>query len=170
MKDRRCDPQHKEQHGQHHAQRHDRDAHGEQVDGRSVASRVRLPAFSDRADASPRRTVEAGSASPGLDGGPPPLRSLCRRRSTGRSLPEVLVLEGKPMCKVLQHAIRRSRAGPSSPAPSAIDVARHLLVLLLTLGCVAGALVPQLAPKTYMRWCGTMKTSADDASRGNASR
>ena len=52
------------------------------------------------------------------------------------------------MCKVLQHAIRRSRAGPSSPAPSAIDVARRLLVLLLTLGCVAGALVPQLAPKT----------------------
>ena len=52
------------------------------------------------------------------------------------------------MCKVLQHANRRSRAGPSSPAPSAIDVARHLLVLLLTLGCVAGALVPQLASKT----------------------
>ena len=42
------------------------------------------------------------------------------------------------MYKVLQHAIRRFGAGPSSPAPSAIDVVRHLLVLLLMLGCVVG--------------------------------
>ena len=42
------------------------------------------------------------------------------------------------MCKVLRHAFRRSAAGPSSPAPSPIGVARHLLVLVLMLGCLAG--------------------------------
>ena len=42
------------------------------------------------------------------------------------------------MWKVLQHAVRRSGARPSSPAPSAIDAVRHLLVLLLMLGCAAG--------------------------------
>ena len=55
-----------------------------------------------------------------------------------RRLPEVPVLEGKLMWKVLRHAVRRSGARPSSPAPSAIDAVRHLLVLLLMLGCAAG--------------------------------
>ena len=42
------------------------------------------------------------------------------------------------MCEVLQHAVRRSGAAPFSPAPSAIDAARHLLVSLLMLACVTG--------------------------------
>ena len=42
------------------------------------------------------------------------------------------------MYKVLQHAFRRSGAAPSSVAPSPIDVAKRLPVMLLMLGCLAG--------------------------------
>ena len=84
------------------------------------------------------RTVEAGAQVTVSIAAPRGYAPLCRRRSTGRRLTEVLVLEGKLMWKVLQHAVRRSGARPSSPAPSAIDAVRHLLVSLLMLGCLAG--------------------------------
>ena len=109
---------------------------------RSVSSRVRLPGFSGRRgrqmQPSRPRTVEAGVQVTVSIAAPRGYAPLCRRRSTRRRLPEVLVLEGKLMWKVLQHAVRRSGARPSSPAPSAIDPVRHLLVLLLMLGCAAG--------------------------------
>ena len=84
------------------------------------------------------RTVEGGAQVTVSIAAPRGYAPLCGRGSTRRRLPEVLVLEGKLMWKVLQHAVRRSGARPSSPAPSAIDAVRHLLVLLLMLACVVG--------------------------------
>ena len=52
------------------------------------------------------------------------------------------------MCKVVQHVVRRFGAGPSSPAPSATDAARRLLVSLLMLGCMAGLSGPGAAQDT----------------------